>query len=128
MSEPPVKPPEPEPTRRTYVSPKREAAAARRRQAIRDAAEHLFLRDGYGRTSMKAIAAHAGVSEKTMYLAFVNKAALLRRVIEVAVRGGDEAAGPMANRPEWRALALAPPEEIFERFAALNTKLMSRTA
>ena len=55
------------------------------------AAETLFLRDGYVRTSMKAIAAHAGVSEKTMYLAFATKATLLRQVIQLTVQG-DEAA------------------------------------
>lgn len=99
----------------------------RTRHAIRDAAETLFLRDGYTRTSMKAIAKRAGVSEKTMYLAFANKASLLRQVVEVAVRG-DESPGPMADRPEWRALALGPPEDIFARFAALSAKLMTRTA
>ena len=127
MSESFVNPPNPGTPRRAYVSPKRTEAAARTRQAIRDAAECLFLRDGYARTSMKAIAARAGVSEKTMYLAFANKATLLRQVVEVAVRG-DEAPGPMAGRPEWRALALGPPEEMFASFAGLSTRLMARTA
>jgi AcrR family transcriptional regulator len=127
MSESFVNPPEPGTARRAYVSPKRAEAAARTRQAIRDAAEFLFLRDGYARTSMKAIAARAGVSEKTMYLAFANKATLLRQVVEVAVRG-DEAPGPMAGRPEWRALTLGPPEEMFASFAGLSTRLMARTA
>ena len=113
--------------RRPYVSPKRAEAALRTRQAIREAAETLFLRDGYVPTSMKAIAARAGVSEKTMYLAFANKASLLRQVVEVAVRG-DEAPGAMADRPEWQALAFAPADEMFARFAVLSTKLMSRTA
>jgi AcrR family transcriptional regulator len=127
MPQHPVKPSESEAPRRPYASPKRAARAARTRQAIRDAAEFLFLRDGYARTSMKAIATRAGVSEKTMYLAFANKATLLRQVVEVAVRG-DEAPGPMADRPEWRALALGPPEEMFARFAALSANLMTRTA
>lgn len=128
MPEEPVKPFEFDaPQRRPYASPKRAAGAARTRQAIRDAAEFLFLRDGYARTSMRAIAARAGVSEKSMYLAFGNKATLLRQVVEVAVRG-DETPGPMADRPEWRALALGRPEEMFARFAALSTKLMTRTA
>jgi AcrR family transcriptional regulator len=127
MPAPPVKPTGPEPPRRPHAYPKRAAAAMRTRQAIRDAAETLFLRDGYARTSMKAIANRAGVSEKTMYLAFANKATLLRQVVEVAVRG-DESPGPIADRPEWRALALGPPEDMIARFAALSTKLMTRTA
>jgi tetracycline repressor-like protein len=64
---------------RPYRSVKHEAAAPQTRRTIRDAAETLFLRDGYARTSMKAIAAQAGVSEKTMYLAYATKATLLRR-------------------------------------------------
>jgi AcrR family transcriptional regulator len=127
MSAPPVKPPEPEPARRPYHSPKRAAAALKTRRAIRAAAETLFLRDGYARTTMKAIAEQAGVSEKTMYLTYATKANLLRDVIQVAVRG-DEAPETLADRPEWRAVMAGPPDEVFARFAALNASLMTRTA
>lgn len=113
--------------RRPYRSPRREAAALQTRRAIRDAAEALFLRDGYARTTMKAIAAQAGVSEKTMYLTYASKAKLLRHVIEVAVRG-DEAPATLAERSDWRAIVRAPREEVFARFAALNAALMARTA
>lgn len=113
--------------RRPYRSPRREAAALQTRHAIRDAAEALFLRDGYARTTMKAIAAQAGVSEKTMYLTYASKAKLLRHVIEVAVRG-DEAPATLAERSDWRAIVRAPPEEVFAHFAALNAALMARTA
>ena len=127
MSPPPVKPPEPEPARRPYHSPKRAAAAQKTREAIRAAAETLFLRDGYTRTTMRAIAKQAGVSEKTMYLTYATKANLLREVIQVAVRG-DEAPETLADRPEWRAVMAGPPHEVFARFAALNASLMTRTA
>src|SRR5215208_509642 len=113
--------------RRPYRSPRREAAALQTRRAIRDAAEALFLRDGYARTTMKAIAAQAGVSEKTMYLTYASKAKLLRHVIQVAV-SGDEAPATLAERSDWRAIVRAPPEEVFARFAALNSALMARTA
>ena len=76
---------------------------------------------------MKAIATDAGVSEKTMYLAFSTKATLLRQVIQVAVQG-DEAATPLSEREEWRALVRGPIDEVFERFAAMNAHLMTRTA
>src|SRR5215217_3335135 len=127
MSEPPVKPPAPGSKRRPYRSPKREAAALETRHAIRDAAETLFLRDGYTRTSMKAIAAQAGVSEKTMYLTYATKANLLRHVIQVAVRG-DEAPATLSERTEWRAVVHGPADQAFARFAALNAALMTRTA
>jgi len=112
---------------RRYSTPKRDARAAITRARILAAAERLFLRDGYARTTMKAIATEAAVSEKTMYLAFATKATLLRQVIQVAVQG-DEAGVPVAQRPEWRALLAGPVEEVFTRFAQLNTALMSRTA
>ena len=126
MVDPSVNPTPPGP-RRPYRYPKREAAALQTRRKIRDAAETLFLRDGYARTSMKAIAAQARVSEKTMYLTYATKATLLRRVIEVAVRG-DEPAATLAERSDWRAIVRAPTEEVFARFAALNAALMARTA
>jgi AcrR family transcriptional regulator len=109
------------------VTPKRDQRAAATRRAILAAAETLFLRDGYARTSMNAIASEAGVSEKTMYLAFGTKATLLRQVIQLAVQG-DEAPTPLSARPEWRALGAGPPNEIFARFAAMNATLMTRTA
>jgi AcrR family transcriptional regulator len=127
MVEPPVKPSAPGSPRRPYRSPKREAAALKTRHAIRDAAETLFLRDGYARTSMKAIAAQAGVSEKTMYLTYATKANLLREVIQVAVRG-DEAPATLAERPEWRAVVHGERDQVFARFAARNAALMIRTA
>jgi AcrR family transcriptional regulator len=127
MTPHPVKPSEPEPARRPYHSPKREEAALKTRQAIRAAAETLFLRDGYARTSMKAIAEQAGVSEKTMYLAFSSKATLLRDVIQVAVRG-DEAPATLSDRPEWRRLMAGPLDNVYERFAVRNAALMTRTA
>ncbi len=126
MPEPSVKPSEPEPSRRPYHSPKRAAAALKTRQAIRAAAEALFLRDGYTQTTMRAIAEQAHVSEKTMYLTYATKANLLREVIQVAVRG-DEAPETLSERAEWRVMA-GPPDEVFARFAALNAALMARTA
>jgi AcrR family transcriptional regulator len=127
MSEPSVKRSDEEPARRPYHSPKRAAAALKTRQAIRAAAEALFLRNGYARTTMRGIAEQAGVSEKTMYLTYATKANLLREVIQVAARG-DEAPETLAERSEWRAVMAGPLDEVFARFAALNAALMTRTA
>ena len=46
-----------------------------------DAATDLFLRDGYGTTSLEAVAAAAGVSKRTLYARFSGKAALLQMVV-----------------------------------------------
>ena len=112
---------------RRYATPKRDQRAKATRAAILAAAEALFLRNGYVATSMKAIAAQAGVSEKTMYLTFATKATLLRQVIQLSVQG-DEEPTPLSQRPEWRALFAGPMDEVFVRFAALNAALMTRTA
>ena len=126
MAGEPVNPKSPRAGRR-YATPKRDERAAATRRAILAAAETLFLRDGYARTSMKAIAARAGVSERTMYLAFGTKATLLRQVIRLAVQG-DEISMPLSERPEWRAVLASTSRETFARFAAMNAALMVRTA
>ncbi|MBJ7328345.1 MAG: TetR/AcrR family transcriptional regulator [Solirubrobacteraceae bacterium] len=79
-----------EPVKRRYDATTRQAAAARTRDQICAAAEELFVRDGYARTSIKAVARAAGVSEATVYLAFEGKPGLLNAVILRAVQD-DEA-------------------------------------
>lgn len=78
------------PPRRRYHSPQRAAAARQTRARIRAAAQELFLADGYAATSMRAVALAAGVAEKTVYLQFTGKSALLKEVVETAIVGDDE--------------------------------------
>jgi len=129
MAEGPVKPSN-EPAaspRRAYTSRKREQASLETRQRIRAAAEALFLRDGYVRTTTKAIARDAGVSEMTVFLAFNNKAALLSEIIRTTVRG-DDGDTPIAHRASWREILDAPPDQILARFAQFNGAAQTRTA
>lgn len=51
-------------------------------RAILDAAKTLFLREGYSRTSMNAIAAASGVSKQTLYAHFEAKQQLFLAVVE----------------------------------------------
>jgi TetR/AcrR family transcriptional repressor of mexJK operon len=62
-------------------TPGRRARSAGKQAAILDAAESLFVRDGYERTSVDAIAAAANVSKRTVYDHFGGKAALHGRVL-----------------------------------------------
>jgi AcrR family transcriptional regulator len=55
-----------------------------------DAATRLFVEQGYATTTMRAIAAAAGVSVPTVELLFGTKAQLLHVVIDVAIAGDDE--------------------------------------
>src|ERR1700689_5593518 len=50
-------------------------------QAIAAAALRLFLRDGYERTRVDAIAAEAGVSKRTIYNRYGDKENLFRSVL-----------------------------------------------
>lgn len=91
------------------------------------AATQLFTRDGYARTTMTAVASAAGVAERTLYLAFPTKAALLNECIRVAVRGGDEET-PMLARSDWQAALGAPPDRMLALLADASAELMRRTA
>ena len=126
MSERPVKE-NPSRARRSYSSPKREQRAQLTRRRIRDAATTLFLRDGYAATTMSAIARAAGVSERTVYLAFPTKPALLGEIITVAVRGDDEDA-PLAARTAWKQVLAAPGDQILARLAQAIEAILARTA
>ncbi len=116
------------PPRRPYHSPKRAQAAVERRLRMRAAAERLFMRDGYQPTTMLSIAAEAGVAEKTLYLAYPSKAALLSEIIRVGVRGGD-GDQPLTHRAPWtEMLGAASLPEVAARFASGAAALMSRAA
>ena len=76
--------------RRPYHSPRRKEQAEATRKEILDAAEQLFIKDGYVATSMAAIAKKAGVALKTVYLGFETKSGLLRALWHRNLRGGRE--------------------------------------
>jgi AcrR family transcriptional regulator len=84
------------------LSPLREESAQRTRVQIREAAARLFVRQGYGGTSMREISEEAHVSERTTYLAYPSKLELLLEVIGVATTGDDDPT-PLADRPEFQA-------------------------
>jgi AcrR family transcriptional regulator len=68
--------------RRRYHSPVRAEAAERTRATVVAAARELFLRDGYERTSVAAVAERAGVSVDTLYAAVGRKPLLVRAVVD----------------------------------------------
>jgi AcrR family transcriptional regulator len=57
------------------------AEALRLRERILVAATELFLAEGYGSTSIEAVAKHAGVSKRTLYDRFDDKAVLFAAVV-----------------------------------------------
>ncbi|MGW4640993.1 TetR family transcriptional regulator [Sphaerisporangium sp. NPDC004334] len=69
-----------------------------------EAATSVFVAKGYAGTTMRAVAAAAGVSVPTVELLFGTKARLLKATIDVAIAGDDEAV-PVLER-DWTVSAL----------------------
>src|SRR5262245_14651451 len=93
----------PQPLKRQYRSTVRNASASATRARIREAAARLFVQNGYAATTMRAVAAEAGVGERTLYDAFPTKSALFGHTLGVATVG-DELPSPVADRPEVLAI------------------------
>lgn len=108
------------PVKRRYDASRRRAAADATRERICAAAETLFLRDGYARASIRAVAREAGVAEATVYLVFSTKAALLDATI-LRATGAEE------GRP-FSAILAAPPVDLLSRLANAHAAGMSRAA
>jgi AcrR family transcriptional regulator len=110
---------------RTYVSPKREEQAKATRRAILEAAQRLFVANGYGATSIRAIADEAGVAVQTVYAVFGNKRQLVIELVENAVTGDDLAA--VTERPEAQAIRAEPSARRRAQLdAALSRKIIER--
>jgi AcrR family transcriptional regulator len=88
-------------SRRGYVSGTRTERAQKTRSRVIEAATRLFVQHGYATTTIRAIAAEAGVSVPTVELLFGTKAQLLHVVIDVAIAGDDEPV-PVLSRA-WAA-------------------------
>jgi AcrR family transcriptional regulator len=115
-----------DPVKRRYHSPRRAAAAAATRARIRDAATELFVAKGFVATTMREVAIHAGVGERTLYDAFPNKAALFGHTLGVATVG-DEEPVPVAERPEVLAARDAlDPATAITRMVNYSTALLER--
>jgi AcrR family transcriptional regulator len=104
----------------------RAARVADTEERILAAARGLFLRDGYAATTLAAVADAARVGHRTVYVRFGTKAALLRRVVDVAV-AGDTRPIDVVSR-DWFQAALTAPTlaERVEAAAHGSAALMAR--
>lgn len=114
--------------KRSYDSSGRQAKAAETRLRIVATAQELFVRQGYGHTTLIQIADESGVAVETVYAAFRNKATLLRKAWYLAGRG-DEHDVTLYDRPEIQGI-LAEPDlrRRNERYAAFVAAFNRRTA
>lgn len=104
---------------------KRVGDALRRdtRNRLLEAAEAQFTAHGYAGTTVTRLAAAAGVSVQTLYLAWGSKRALLRGYMENALSGGTGS----PEDADWRFAGL-PPRERLAGLAALVTEVAERAA
>ena len=92
---------------RPYVSAKREAAAAKKRDAVIAAASQL-LNDGPAMVSMEAVAKAAGVTRLTVYKQFGSRRGLLEAVFDAnAEKGGLMRLRELMQLPDPRAALFA---------------------
>lgn len=75
---------------RQYKSAIRASQARQTKIAILEAALALFLERGYAQTSIREIAARAGVAERTIYASFGEKTGLLLGIADYAFYGGTD--------------------------------------
>jgi TetR/AcrR family transcriptional regulator of autoinduction and epiphytic fitness len=114
--------------RRSYDRSNRARQARETRGRIVEAAALLFVRDGYSATSISAIAEEAGVAVPTVYASLRSKANILRAVVELTVRGDDEAA-PLASRAGWQEMERRQnPRQQLAVFAHLHRQICDREA
>jgi AcrR family transcriptional regulator len=108
--------------------PLRQAQVALTEQRILAAAAELFLADGYLATTLEAVARRAQVSARTVYVRFGTKAALFKRVVDVAIVGDTEPVNVLGR--DWMQLALTAPTaaERIDASAAAGRQIMQRTA
>jgi TetR/AcrR family transcriptional regulator, regulator of autoinduction and epiphytic fitness len=111
---------------RAYVSPRRAEQAKATRRAILEAAQRLFLSNGYGATSIRAIAEDAGVAVQTIYAVFKNKRQLVIELVENAVTGDDSLAS-VTEHPQTAAIRAEPdPRRRTQLDAALSREIIER--
>jgi AcrR family transcriptional regulator len=123
-----MSPAAPRPTRR------QEAAAASRaetRRRLLRAAEEEFTERGYAAATVARIAARAGVTVQTLYLAWGSKRALLRAYMDAAL-GGDEQTPYPQVRPDMIAEVLDgtldDPRQVVRGISTLYRQIAERAA
>ena len=96
------------------------------RHSVLDAAETLFVHDGYAATTIAAIAEEADVAVQTVYAVFGNKRAILNELFAIGIVGDDDAI-PLQSREQWQAIEREPdPRRQLALLAALATQIGNR--
>ncbi|MFI9386015.1 TetR/AcrR family transcriptional regulator [Kutzneria sp. NPDC052558] len=112
--------------KRPYQSRRRAESAEQTRQLIRAAAKRLFETRGVTATTMRQVAAEAGVAERTVYTAFPTKTALFNEVVNIATVGDDRPV-PVADRAAFTDLFTErDPRRAVQLMVGFGTALLDR--
>jgi AcrR family transcriptional regulator len=107
---------------------RRERKAQQTRRRVLAAAEALFVGDGYGATTIIAIAEAADVAVQTVYAVFGSKRAILAELVEARI-AGDGQPRRLRDRQDWQAMEREPdPRRQIERLAAIATRIGEQVA
>ncbi|MBV8957081.1 MAG: helix-turn-helix transcriptional regulator, partial [Solirubrobacterales bacterium] len=107
---------------------RRARKALETRHRVLDAAEALFIQNGYAATTMNEIADQADVAVQTLYAVFGNKRTLLTALIDARVVGDDQT-DALRDRQDWQAMEReTDADRQIALFAAIATRIGTRSA
>ena len=112
--------------KREYRSELRATQAQETRRSIVAAATQLFVEDGYGATTIDAVADAAGVSRKTVFTAVGGKLDLLNLALDWAVAGDDEAVALSDRAVIRRLMDHTDPRGVLKGLAGLLVEIDTR--
>ena len=98
------------------------------RRRILQAAQELFVDQGYGATTLQGIAERAGVAVQTIYFAFGNKPSLLKELVDVTIAGDDEPISTLQRAWFRDALAAGTAEAQLRAHVRGTCQLLQRVA
>lgn len=112
--------------RRPYDATARRTRAVRRRDGILEHARGMFLANGYGSTTVGAIASASGVSPEMVYKAFGGKPGIVMAIFERSLLGS--APAPAEERSDIAQLEAPDARALFRRFGELSAEVAPLTA
>lgn len=110
--------------KRRYDGTARRAQAEQVRAALIGAAHEMLLREGYAALTIPKLAQACGVSAESVYKRFAGKPALVRAVVENALRGS----GPVAAETRSDALDAGDLQTLLRGWGQLSAEVAPRVA
>lgn len=107
--------------KRSYDASRRRAQARRSHDRVVEMAQRRFLHDGYGPTTISAIAEDAGVSVDTIYKSFGGKPGLIRAMAARALLGKGPV--PAERRSDDLQTRERDPRKLISRWSVFVTEI-----